>query len=101
MTTTDVEFVNDWQPLQEAVNVLLQEDIMDYDYCECEVPCPGGHSYINYRVNDAIEVVTKYVPTLIEQYSKLLELSFVITDAWDRANQNKTPSGLEVVEFKL
>lgn len=94
---TEIEFVDDWSPLKEAINILSDPSNFGEDHGEFD--CNGMHH--SEDVSEAIWVVKRYVPALIEQYSKLLELSFMLTEAWDMANQNKTPSGLIVEEFKL
>jgi hypothetical protein len=93
---TDLEFVNDWSELEAAVNLLKTHELLDYEYCECDQPCNGGHAYMPYGVEDAVATIVEYVPRLLTQYAKLVELSFALTEGWEQYVTLQGPSGLYV-----
>jgi hypothetical protein len=80
MTEQDVVLVNDWSELKTAVHFLHSVDLTAWEI----VP----------EINEAVETIYDYVPRLLAQYASLLEASFALTDAWEQANQNRTPEGL-------
>jgi hypothetical protein len=87
---TDLEFVNDWSELEEALAILSDKANFGDDLGEFD--CSADH--VGYDVPWAIYVIKDYVPRLLTQYASLLEASFALTDAWEAANQNRTPEGL-------
>jgi len=77
--TDSIEFVNDWSELEEAVAWLVEYS------SDQDLPESREH---------AVQTVAKYVPRLLTQYAKLLELSYVLTDLVEAQNAHRTPEGL-------
>ena len=88
----ELRFVNDWTPLEEAVQILKKEDPYNMDLGEWD--CNSAH-YDDFT-EEAIDTVVKYVPRLIEAYSQLMELSLNMTQAWEYMTQNRTPEGIYI-----
>lgn len=86
--TESIEFVNDWSELEAAVAV-LREDLHEPLTCDnslCQ-GCRGSYS-------KELRVFMEYVPRLLTQYAKLLELSYVLTDLVEKQNALTPPTGL-------
>lgn len=73
-----VEFVNDWSELENAVEALRYDEDQLYDRF------PWA----------AADIVVEFVPRLLTQYAKLLELSYVLTDLVEKQNATRPPTGL-------
>lgn len=76
---TDLEFVNDWSDLEAAVDWLVEYS------GDPDLPASRQH---------AVETVAKYVPRLLTQYASLLELSFVLTESWEKHAELQPKTGL-------
>jgi len=76
--TTDLEFVNDWTELEEAVTWLNESASED-------TPLTN---------QQAVDTIVKYVPRLLTQYANLVELSFALTEGWEQYASLQKPSGL-------
>lgn len=103
MTTTDgvseIEFVNDWSELEEAVQ--LVHDTFHSCWYEWQLTSPPPDAYyldINSadeaEVWEAVKVIKDYVPRLLTQYAKLVELSFALTEGWETYATLNAPTGL-------
>lgn len=90
----EVEFVNDWSELESALSRLTMGDLLEQDPCECYDQCYGHDAFMPMNVVEAIDVITEYVPRLLQQYTELLRLSFTLTDAWDAEHAHRSPQGL-------
>jgi hypothetical protein len=85
----EAEFVNDWSELEAAVDMV----------------CAMSESrYVDILPEDpeweAFKVVVEYVPRLLTQYAKLLELSYVLTDLVEKQNALNTPTGLYLPDHR-
>src|SRR5690242_720984 len=73
---TELEFVNDWSELEEAVEYFKERyephDRCDPDYCD------------EWEILPSARAVMEYVPRLLTQYAKLVELSFALTEGWEQ-----------------
>jgi hypothetical protein len=78
----DLVFVNDWSELDAAVSDLASH-----------LGCPEDECIID---RDSIKVIKDYVPRLLTQYAKLVELSFALTEGWEQYVTLQGPSGLYV-----
>jgi hypothetical protein len=86
---TDLEFVNDWTELEAAVAAL------DELYCRECADWPERNEY-----EDAVRTIKDYVPRLLTQYAKLLELSFALTEGWEQYAPLQAPSGLYLPDHR-
>lgn len=86
MTTTDgvseIEFVNDWSELEAAVETFKHYYDRGFEDFDIE----------NYL--DDVECLISYVPRLLTQYAKLVELSFALTEGWETYATLNAPTGL-------
>ncbi len=73
--TDQLEFVNDWSELENCVNIMSNWSVE-----------PDSQW--------VVDVIVDYVPRLLTQYAKLMELSFVLTEGWEQYAQLNTPTGL-------
>lgn len=89
MTTPDLEFVNDWSELEEAVRYLKEEDLMYYD---------GTGPTLT--AEEKINVIVEYVPRLLTQYANLVELSFALTEGWEHYASLQGPTGLYLPDHR-
>lgn len=79
---TDLEFVNDWSELEEAVRYLKQWAMDE----------PSD--------THTIDVIVDYVPRLLTQYASLLELSLTLTGSWEEYARLNPPSGLHLPDHR-
>jgi len=75
---TDLEFVNDWSELEDAIYLLTHE--------------PETYDHEDY--DEALATIGTYVPRLLTQYAKLVELSFALTEGWETYATLNAPTGL-------
>ena len=94
--TDAVEFVNDWSELEKSLAVIKAEDFNDPDLGEWD--CSGPH--MSWEAEDALTVITQYVPRLLTQYASLLETSFALVEGWEAYAQVNKPSGLFVPDHR-
>jgi hypothetical protein len=94
--TTELEFVNDWSELEQALEVLRTDDPYDMDLGEWD--CRSQH--ISSQLGDAIDTVSRYVHRLLTQYAKLVELSFALTEGWEQYASLNTPKGLYLPDHR-
>lgn len=82
-----IAFVNDWSELEAAL-LALKENADDH----------GSYYQDPWLQSSEAEhvfwVITEYVPRLLTQYAKLLELSYVLTDLVEKQNAHRTPEGI-------
>jgi hypothetical protein len=93
---TDLEFVNDWSELEAAIaelkEILNGHAECDPDYCDIDVDL--------LAFKPAAEVINTYVPRLLTQYAKLVELSFALTEGWEQYATLQAPSGLYLPDHR-
>ena len=88
----EIEFVNDWSALEEAVSDL--KDLYDLhadcepDYCD------------EVELVPSLRVITEYVPRLLTQYANLVELSFALTEGWEQYATLQGPTGLYLPDHR-
>jgi len=75
---TDLEFVNDWSELEDAIYLLTHE--------------PETYDHEDYDA--ALATIGTYVPRLLTQYASLLETSFALTEGWKAYVEANPPKGL-------
>lgn len=92
-TTGSIEFVNDWSELEEAVSVLKEKADDRGSYYQD----PWIQSS---EAEHAFWVITEYVPRLLTQYAKLVELSFALTEGWEQYATLQGPSGLYLPDHR-
>lgn len=89
--TEEIQFVNDWSELEAAVADLTDEieahSLCDRDHCDM------------WWVHDLAPIV-EYVPRLLTQYAKLVELSFALTEGWEQYASLQAPSGLYLPDHR-
>lgn len=94
--TEQLEFVNDWSELEEAVAelqlIMEQHDGCDPDYCDI------GIDMLNFK--PYAQVIREYVPRLLTQYANLVELSFALTEGWEAYATLNAPSGLYLPDMR-
>jgi phytoene dehydrogenase-like protein len=83
--TDSIEFVNDWSELEAAVAWLVEYSD------DPDLPTSREH---------AVQTVAKYVPRLLTQYAKLVELSFALTEGWETYATLNPPSGLHLPDHR-
>lgn len=88
--TTELEFVNDWSELEEALEILSNERNFGDDIGEFD--CSADH--VGNDVLWAVWKIKEYVPRLLTQYANLVELSFALTEGWETYATLQKPSGL-------
>lgn len=91
-----IEFVNDWSELEEALEVLRTDNAYDMDLGEWD--CNSAH--VSGKLEDAMYVITKYVPRLLTQYASLVEISFALTEGWEQYAALQKPSGLYLPDMR-
>jgi hypothetical protein len=86
--TEQLEFVNDWSELEAAVSLMreTQEWYNSLEYYD--------QQDMNPEMAHALSVIVDYVPRLLTQYAKLVELSFALTEGWETYATLNAPSGL-------
>lgn len=88
---TDLEFVNDWSELEDAVHAVVAE-MHDPASCEFGDEC----EWIDNPFAPELKTFAEYVPRLLTQYASLVELSFALTEGWEQYATLNAPSGLYV-----
>jgi hypothetical protein len=88
--TEQLEFVNDWSELEAAVE--WYRSIRDAG--------PGEFNEWNPEGEHALSVIVDYVPRLLTQYAKLVELSFALTEGWEQYATLQAPSGLYLPDHR-
>lgn len=77
--------VDDWTKLLDVVDIINDRS--------------DGPIFINEDVRD---IIVEYVPRLMDRYNELLELSHVMTSAWEKLNASKNdlyvPDAEEMVQ---
>lgn len=89
---TSIEFVNDWSELEKAVAYLR---VRDDDLME-----PNDYRSWGSATGYAISVLEEFVPRLLTQYAKLVELSFALTEGWETYATLNGSSGLYVPDHR-
>ena len=82
---TDIEFVQDWAELEEAVKTLAGYDFYDS---------------VTQDVEYAVATIKDYVPRLLTQYASLLEMSFELTDLVKEQLDAAPKSGLYLPDHR-
>lgn len=90
--TDQLEFVNDWSELDQA---LADLDGPWGSSCGC---CSSEEDDNTHY--EAVKIVLKYVPRLLTQYASLVELSFALTEGWEQYAQLNTPTGLYLPDHR-
>jgi hypothetical protein len=88
--TTELEFVNDWSELENAVD--FYRSIHDLG--------PGEFNEVNPGATHALSVIVDYVPRLLTQYASLLELSLTLTEGWEQYASLQQPKGLYLPDHR-
>jgi hypothetical protein len=85
---TELEFVNDWSELEAAVETLNKTTHQN-----------AWQRDDNEHLG-AIAVLLTYVPRLLTQYAKLVELSFALTEGWEQYATLQPPTGLYMPDHR-
>lgn len=80
----EIEFVNDWSELEEALAWLSE-------YGTEDTPLTN---------QQAIDAILLYVPRLLTQYANLVELSFALTEGWEQYATLQGPTGLYLPDHR-
>jgi len=96
-TTGEIEFVNDWSELENAVARIH----------ECFYKSDGtARQYVDILISYDEEVwgwiaaINKYVPRLLTQYASLLELSLTLTEGWEQYASLQPKAGLYLPDHR-
>lgn len=87
---TDVAFVNDWSEL-EAATVWLHSFLEIQEELRKDETTDLGFSQEFYN---QLSAFVDYVPRLLTQYASLLELSFTLTESWEKHAALQPKTGL-------